>query len=172
MPIAFIMIMVAVRQSTQKKDKQECVGGCQWPAFPAVLDENFPFSELPVPDIVTNCQDGYSLYYSPQDAAVASIVTAAVDFFDTPGWTTTVNSTGNITELEAALMDDPGKEGCKLGVVFDQYGEDGRYSYQLRFDATPGGYKTANEDSNAGGERSWSTDSAFPSFSGLGKSLW
>lgn len=58
---------------------------------------------------------------------------------------------------------------CKLGVVFTDWpgreGGLGSYSYKLRFDSTPGGYRGDEKKVRA---RTWLTDKSFSEFDGQG----
>eukprot|EP00043_Microstomoeca_roanoka_P008399 m.80908 g.80908 ORF g.80908 m.80908 type:complete len:1735 (+) comp14227_c0_seq1:159-5363(+) len=154
LPIAFMCILVGVRQSTLKKAKHECINGCRYPEF-APNDVNL---------ILPSCPNGWTMAYTPNNAETTTLLQSAADYLGslTPGKMSVTTFQGFDTESELVEHLLGIGSGCKFGVVMTKPDQN-TYDYTLRFDSTPGGYNatlTYNTE--------WFTSNAFAEFELLG----
>jgi ATP-binding cassette subfamily A (ABC1) protein 3 len=129
-----------------------------------------------------NCKNGWFVGYTPMaagDLVAEAIVAATANNYNDNKFQATALG----FPTEASLLDGfyqsqgvAGQEGCKLGIVFTDFNVTAAVHYDLRFEATPGGYQKKTEhdkDEISGIEQflpgaTWLTDKAFPFFSVLG----
>ncbi|EGD73013.1 ATP-binding cassette [Salpingoeca rosetta] len=153
LPIAFMCILVGVRQSTLKKAKHECVGGC-------VYDE---FSPSNTGIMLPPCPKGWTMYYTPNTPNVTEIMSSTAAYLATYSDNMTLSAMKGFASEDAMVSELVSiGSGCKFGVVMSKPTTD-TYDYTLRFDSTPGGY-----DVKASFGSRWMTTISFPEFQLLG----
>eukprot|EP00056_Hartaetosiga_gracilis_P010708 m.159480 g.159480 ORF g.159480 m.159480 type:complete len:1802 (+) comp13370_c0_seq2:43-5448(+) len=154
LPIAFVLILVGIRQSTLQKAKTECEGGCNYPSF-SPKDTSYT-------GLTANCSS-WEFVYAPTTAdanAIAANVKSNLDTWGMP----VVNVSGVASDdaMVDSLLAIPSP--CKFGVAMAMDGVDD-VSFVIRLDSTPGGYTPGESDQYTS---DWLTEFAFPEFRTIG----
>eukprot|EP00049_Salpingoeca_infusionum_P004186 m.75537 g.75537 ORF g.75537 m.75537 type:complete len:1711 (-) comp12452_c2_seq4:1262-6394(-) len=149
LPIAFMCILVGVRNSKKTKEKivEKCVGGCTYT----------PFAPLDGSSIKSNCSAGWNVGYYPNNGSFPQVMQTARQYLEGTGFVfANVLGTMNDTQMIEVLNL---VKGCKLGIEFN-VSTPTQLNYNLRFDFTPGGYNPATQFF----QDTWDTGFSFPFF--------